>query len=84
MITPTNVLIEFPLGSPVSEITQVLHHIEEWEDFAVDTHCMMGDRKYILKVCQDQLDYEEQKKQMQLVPPPTICYTNWHPMWGAA
>ena len=27
---------------------------------------MMGDRKYILKVCQDRLDYEEQKKQMQL------------------
>ena len=73
MITPNDVLIEFPLGSPVSEITQVLHHIEEWEDFAVDTHCMMGDRKYILKVCQDQLDYEEQKKQMQLVPPPTMC-----------
>ena len=66
MITPNDVLIEFPLGSSISEIAQVLHHIEEWEDFAVDTHCMMGDRKYILKVCQDRLDYEEQRKQMQL------------------
>ena len=27
---------------------------------------MIGDRRYILKVCQDQLDYEEQKKQMQM------------------
>ena len=66
MITPNDVLIEFPVGSPVSEIAQVLHHVEEWEDFTVDTHCMMGDRRYILKVCQDRLDYEEQKKQMQM------------------
>ena len=53
MITPNDVLIEFPVGSPVSEIAQALHHVEEWEDFTVDTHCMMGDRRYILKVCQD-------------------------------
>ena len=66
MITPNDVLIEFPLGSPVSEIAQVLHHVEEWEDFTVDAHCMMSDRRYILKVCQDRLDYEEQKKQMQM------------------
>ena len=66
MITPNDVLIEFPVGSPVSEIAQVLHHVEEWEDFTVDTHCMMGDRRYILKVCQDRLDYEEHKKHMQM------------------
>ena len=53
MITQNDVLIEFPVGSPVSEIAQVLHHVEEWEDLTVDTHCMMGDRRYILKVCQD-------------------------------
>ena len=66
MITPNDVLTEFPVGSPISEIAQILHHVEEWEDFTVDMHCMMGDRRYILKVCQDRLDYEEQKKQMQL------------------
>ena len=66
MITPNDVLIKFPVGSPVSEIAQVLHHVEEWEDFTVDTHCMMGDRRYILKVCQDRLDYEEHKKHMQM------------------
>ena len=27
---------------------------------------MMGDRRYILKVCQDRLDYKEQKKQVQM------------------
>ena len=27
---------------------------------------MMGNRRYILKVCQDRLDYKEQKKQMQI------------------
>ena len=53
MITPNDVLIEFPLGSPVNEIAQVLHNIEEWEDDLVETHCMMGDRKYMLKVCRD-------------------------------
>ena len=66
MITPNDVLIEFPLGSPVSEIAQVLHHVKEWEDFTLDAHCMMGDQSYILKVCKDRLDYEEQKKQMQM------------------
>ena len=64
MITPNDVLIEFPLGSPVNEIAQVLHHIEEWEDIAVDTHCMMGDKKYVLKVCRDRAEYEERKRQM--------------------
>ena len=66
MITPNDVLIEFPLGSPVNEIAQVLHHIEEWEDIAVDTHCMMGDKKYILKVCRDRAEYEERKRQMAM------------------
>ena len=66
MITPNDVLIKFPVGSPVSEIAQVLHHVEEWEDFTVDTHCMMGDRRYVLKVCQDRLDYEEHMKHMQM------------------
>ena len=64
MITPNDVLIEFPMGSPVSDIAQALHHIEEWEEFAVDTNCIMGDRKYILRVCQDRLDYEEHQKQV--------------------
>ena len=66
MITLNDVLIKFPIGSPVGEIAQILHYVEEWEDFTVDTHCMMGDGRYILKVCQDRLDYEEQKKQMQM------------------
>ena len=52
------------MGSPVNEIAQVLHHIEEWEDSAVETHCMMGEKKYILKVCRDRVEYEERKKQM--------------------
>ena len=64
MITPNDVLVEFPLGSPVNKIAQVLHNIEEWEDFAVETHCMMGDKKYMLKVCRDRVDYEERKRQM--------------------
>ena len=42
MITPNDVLIEFPLGSPVNEIAQALHDIEEWEDIPVETHCMSG------------------------------------------
>ena len=62
MITPNDVLIEFPLGSPVNEIAQILHNIEEWEDTAIDTHCMMGDKKYILKVCRDRAEYEERKR----------------------
>ena len=29
MITPNDVLIEFPVGSLISEIAQILHHVEE-------------------------------------------------------
>ena len=65
MITPNDVLIEFPLGSPVNEIAQVLHDIEEWEDVPVETHCMMGDKKYMMKVCRDRVEYEERKLRMQ-------------------
>ena len=64
MITPNDVLVEFPLGSPVNEIAQVLHHIEEWEDSAIETHCMMGDKKFMLKICRDRVEYEERKRQM--------------------
>ena len=64
MITPNDVLVEFPLGSPVNEISQVLHHIEEWEDSAIETHCMMGDKKFMLKICRDRVEYEERKRQM--------------------
>ena len=64
MITPNDILVEFPLGSPVNEIAQVLHHIEEWEDSAIETHCMMGDKKFMLKICRDQVEYEERKRQM--------------------
>ena len=65
MITPNDVLIEFPSGSPVNEIARVLHDIEEWEDVPVETHCMMGDKKYMMKVCRDRVEYEERKLQMQ-------------------
>ena len=65
MITPNDVLIEFPLGSPVNEIAQVLHDIEEWEDTPVETHCMMGDKRYMMKVCRDRVEYEERQRQMQ-------------------
>ena len=65
MITPNDVLIEFPLGSPVNEIARVLHDIEEWEDVPVETHCMLGDKKYMMKVCRDRVEYEERKLQMQ-------------------
>ena len=65
MITPNDVLIEFPFGSPVNEIARVLHDIEEWEDVPVETHCMMGDKKYMMKVCRDRVEYEERKLRMQ-------------------
>ena len=64
MITPNDVRVEFPLGSPVNEIAQVLHHIKEWKDSAIETHCMMGDKKFMLKICQDRVKYEERKRQM--------------------
>ena len=64
MITPNDVLVEFPPGSPINEIAQVLHNIEEWEDSAVEAHCMMGEKKYILKVWRERVDYEERKRQM--------------------
>ena len=61
MITPNDVLIEFPLGSPINEIARVLHDIEEWEDTPVETHCMMGDKRYMMKVCRDRVKYEERQ-----------------------
>ena len=64
MITPNDVLVEFPLGSPVNEIAQILHCVEEWEDLAIETHCMMGDKKFMLKICRDRVEYEERKRQM--------------------
>ena len=61
MITPNDVLIEFPLvlGS------RVLNDIEEWEDVPVETHCIMGDKKYMMKVCRDRVEYEERKLREQ-------------------
>ena len=36
MITPNDILIEFPLGSPVNKIAQVLQNVKEWEDTPVE------------------------------------------------
>ena len=62
MITPTNALIEFAPGTLVGAITQALHQMNEWEDIPVWVTCLMGSKKYIMQLCRERAENEEQKR----------------------
>ena len=62
MITPTDVLIEFAPGTLVVAIAQVLHQINEWEDIPVWVTCLMGSKNYIMQLCRERAENEEQKR----------------------
>ena len=62
MITPTDVLIEIAPGMLVIAIAQVLHQINEWEDIPVWVTCLMGSKNYIMQLCRERAENEEQKR----------------------
>ena len=62
MITPTNALIEFAPGMLVVTIIQALHKINEWEDILVWVTCLMGSKHYIMQLCRERAENEEQKR----------------------
>ena len=62
MITPTDALIEFVSGTLVVAIAQELHQIKEWEDISVWVTCLMGDKDYIMQLCRERAENEEQKR----------------------
>ena len=62
MITPTNALIEFAPGTLVVAITQALHEINELEDIPVWVTCLMGSKHYIMQLCRERAENEEQKR----------------------
>ena len=65
MVTPTNALVEFAPGTLVVIITQALDQITDWEDIPVWVSVLMGNRQYIMKLCQERADHEEQRKTME-------------------
>ena len=65
MVTPTDALVEFPPGTLVVTIAQVLDQITEWEDHRVWVSVLMGNRQYITKLCQERAENEEQRKAME-------------------
>ena len=65
MVTPTDALVEFPPGTLVVTIAQALDQITEWEDHRVWVSVLMGNRQYIMKLCQERAENEEQRKAME-------------------
>ena len=65
MVTPTDALVEFAPGTLVVTITQALDQITDWEDIPVWVSVLMGNRQYIMKLCQEWSEHEEQKKSME-------------------
>ena len=65
MVTPTDALVEFPPGTLVVTIAQALDQITEWEDHRVWVSVLMGNRQYIMKLCQERAENEEQRKAMK-------------------
>ena len=62
MITPTDALIEFAPRTLVVAIAQVLHQINEWEDIPVWVTCLMGSKNYIMQLCRERAENEDQKR----------------------
>ena len=65
MVTPTDALVEFPTGTLVVAIAQALNQIADWEDIPVWVSVLMGSRQYIMKLCQERAEQEEQRKAME-------------------
>ena len=65
MVTPTDALVEFAPGTLVVTIAQALDQITEWEDTPVWVSVLMGNKQYIMKLCQERVDSEEQRKAME-------------------
>ena len=65
MVTPTDALVEFAPGTLVVIIAQALDQITDWEDIPVWVSVLMGNRQYIMKLCQERADHEEQRKTME-------------------
>ena len=62
MVTPSDAILEFPTGCLVVHIAQVLHAMKEWEDFPIYVSCLMGNRCYIMEVCQYRANYEAKRE----------------------
>ena len=65
MVTPTDALVEFAPGTLVVTIAQALDQITEWEDHREWVSVLMGNKQYIMKLCQERAETEEQKKAME-------------------
>ena len=65
MVTPTDALVEFAPGTLEVTIAQTLDQITEWEDIPVWVSVLMGSRRYMVKLCQERAETEEQKKVME-------------------
>ena len=66
MVTPTDALIEFASGTLVVAIAQELHQIKEWEDISVWVTCLMGHKDYIMQLCRERAENEEQKRMREV------------------
>ena len=66
MVTPTDAVLELPVGAPIGPVAQELHLMLEWEDIPIYVSCLMGNRHYIIEVSPDRAKYEEKKKEMEL------------------
>ena len=65
MVTPTDALLEFTSGTVVVTIAQALHQIHEWEDIPVWVTCLMGSKHYIMQLCRERVENEEQKRVLE-------------------
>ena len=65
MVTLTDALVEFAPGTLVVTIAQALDQITKWEDHHVWVSVLMGNRQYIMKLCQERAEHEEQRKAME-------------------
>ena len=65
MVTPTDALLEFTPGTLVVTIAQTLHQIHEWEDIPVWVTCLMGSKHYIMQLCRERAESEEQKRVLE-------------------
>ena len=65
LVTPMDALLEFTPGTLVVAIAQALHQIDEWEDIPVWVTCLMGSKHYIMQLCREGAENEEQKRVLE-------------------
>ena len=65
LLGPDEVLLEFEKETSVVGVGIVMHAMSDWDDFKLQTHCIMAKRDSLINMCHEQELAEREKQMLQ-------------------